>query len=108
MIEKGHAFIWCDEAVVYEVVPPIRWKRTFMVRRAMLQGAFVPVVDPTFGARDFAKSFVAVSVYTAALPVALVLGHHRFMALVVKLFYHLGSLLAVLGINPIKEPYVTE
>ena len=108
MIEKGHAFIWCNEAVVYEVVPPVRWKRTFMVRRALLQGRFVPVVDPAFGARAFAKSLIAVFVYTAALPVALILGHHRFMALVVKLFYHLGSLLALLGINPIKVPYVTE
>src|SRR5271157_640873 len=30
LIEKGHVFIWCNEAVVYEVVPPTRWDRTFM------------------------------------------------------------------------------
>jgi succinoglycan biosynthesis protein ExoM len=27
MIEKGHVFVWCNEAAVYEVIPPIRWKR---------------------------------------------------------------------------------
>ncbi len=41
MIEKGHSFIWCNEAVAYEVVPPIRWKRTFLLRRALLRGAAV-------------------------------------------------------------------
>jgi len=93
--------------VAYEVVPPIRWKRTFMLKRALLRGAMEPK-NPTFGVRDIAKSVVAVPAYTAALPLTLVLGHHRFMTLFVSLFDHLGKLLALLGINLIKEPYVTE
>ena len=107
MIDKGHKFIWCGEAVVYEVVPPIRWKRTFMLRRALLRGT-VSVLQPTFGAVDIAKALVAIPAYTVALPVALVLGHHRFMALLVRLCDHLGTLLSALGINPIREPYVTD
>ena len=107
MIEKGHVFIWCDEAVAYEVVPSIRWKRTFMLRRALLRGA-VTLVHPTFGARDIAKSVIAVPVYTAALPFALVLGQDTFMNLLVKLFDHLGKLLALVGMNPIRDPYVTD
>src|SRR5437660_5557151 len=107
MIEKGHVFIWCNEAVAYEAVPPIRWKRTFMLRRALLQGTD-SVVHPSFGTIDIAKSVIAVPAYMGALPFALVLGHHRFMTLLVKLFDHLGKLLALLGINPIREPYVTE
>jgi glycosyltransferase involved in cell wall biosynthesis len=107
MIEKGHVFIWCDEAVAYEVEPPTRWKRTFMLRRALLRGATSPL-HPTFGARNIAKSIIAVPVYTAALPFALMLGQHRFMDLLVRLFDHLGQLLACLGINPIKDPYVTD
>ena len=35
-IERGHCFIWCDEAVVFEVVPPSRWSRRFMIHRALL------------------------------------------------------------------------
>jgi len=107
MIEKGHSFIWCNEAVAYEVVPPIRWKRTFLLRRALLRGA-VSVVHPAFGPLQVAKSVIAVPVYAAALPFALVLGHHRFMTLLVKLTDHLGKLLSLLGINPIRESYVTE
>ena len=74
MIEKGHVFIWCNEATAYEVVPPIRWDRSFMVRKALLRGA-VTLVHPTFGARDIAISVVAVPLYLAALPLSIILGH---------------------------------
>jgi glycosyltransferase involved in cell wall biosynthesis len=107
MIDKGRVFIWCNEAVAFEVVPPIRWKRTFMLRRALLQGT-VSLLHPTFGALDIAKSVIAVPVYTAALPFALFLGQHRFMTCLVKLFDHAGRLIALLGINLIREPYVTD
>lgn len=107
MIEKGHVFIWCDEAVAFEVVPPIRWKRTFMLRRALLRGAN-SLAHPTFGARDIVKSLIAVPAYTVALPFAFLLGQHRFMTLLVSLFDHVGRLSAVLGVNPVREQYVTE
>jgi YdjC-like protein/Glycosyl transferase family 2 len=107
MIDKGCVFIWCDEAVAYEVVPPARWKRSFMLRRALLRGAIEPMT-PTFGPLNIAKSIVAVPAYAAALPFALVLGHHRFMSLLVSLFDHVGKLLALAGINPVREPYVTD
>jgi hypothetical protein len=106
MIDKGHKFVWCDEAGVSEAVPPVRWKRTVILRKMLLIGACY-TLHPT-GKFELFKSVVAVPVYAAALPFALILGHHRFMTLLVKLSYHLGILLALLGINPIREPYVTE
>jgi succinoglycan biosynthesis protein ExoM len=106
MIGKGHKFIWCEEAMAFEYVPPIRWKRTFMLKRALLRGK-ARLCHPTFGFSDIAKSVIAVPVYIVALPVALVMGQAKFMVLLVKLFDHLGKCLAVLGINPIRDPYVT-
>jgi succinoglycan biosynthesis protein ExoM len=105
-IEQGRNFIWCADAVAYEVVPPARWKRTYMLRKALLWGQSARL-QPSCGPLNIAKSFIAVPVYTVALPLAFVLGHHRFMTLLVKLFHHLGKLLALLGFNPIREPYVT-
>jgi succinoglycan biosynthesis protein ExoM len=107
MIEKGHVFIWCNEAVVYEIVPPIRWKRTFMLRRALLQGT-ASVLHPNVGLLDIAKSVLAIPAYIAALPFALVLGQHRFMTLLIKLCDHIGRVLGYLDINAIREAYVTE
>ena len=107
MIEQGHVFAWCNEALAYEVVPPIRWNRSFMLRRALLRGA-VSRVHPTSGASAVLKSAIAAPIYAAALPLALVMGQGRFMSCLVSLCDHLGRLLASLGINPISDAYVTD
>jgi len=106
-IERGHTFVWCNEAQVFEVIPPVRWNRMFMLRRALLQGS-VTVLHPTFRIRAALKSVIAVPLYSAALPFAFVLAHHTFMTLLIKLFNHIGQLLALLKINVISEPYVTD
>jgi succinoglycan biosynthesis protein ExoM len=107
MMQQGHAFIWCNEAVVYEVVPPARWKRSFLVRRALFRGVF-SVRNHDLPLPLIVKSLIAAPSYAALLPVALVLGQARFMNYVFKFSYHAGRLLAVLGFNPINRPYVSE
>jgi succinoglycan biosynthesis protein ExoM len=107
MIGSGYRFIWSAEAVVFETVPPVRWKRRFMLKRALFRGAHVPL-HPNFGMRDVIRSLVAVPAYSLMLPVALLLGQHRFMTLLVKLCDHLGLLLAVIGINRPHQAYITE
>ena len=107
MIEKGRVFVWCHEALAYEDVPPTRWKRTFMLRRALLRGATC-LRHPAFGGVDIAKSLVAIPTYLLTLPLALIAGQRWFMPCLVSLFDHLGRVLAALGINPVREPYVTE
>lgn len=106
MIEKGHVFIWSSEAVVFEVVPPTRWRRSFLLRRALLRGA-MNRLHPTFGVWSMAKSIVAVVLYSAALPFALFLGHDKVMILLVKTCDHLGKVLAFAGIQAMSDPYVT-
>lgn len=106
MIEKGYFFIWCDEAAAFEIVPPIRWNRMFLLKRALLRG-YTSLAHPTFAARDILISVVAAPAYLLALPFALVVGQGRFMSILVRLFDHVGRLLGCLGINPIREPYVT-
>jgi len=107
MIEKGHVFVWCNEAVAYEIVPAIRWQRSFMLRRALLRGK-ISLVHPTSRRIEILKSAMAVPVYAVALPFLLLLGQHQFMKYLVKTCDHAGRLLASVGINPIKEQYVTE
>jgi succinoglycan biosynthesis protein ExoM len=107
MIEKGHVFVWCGEALAYEIEPPSRWKRKFILRRALLRGR-ISIVHPGFGWRDIARSLVAIPAYTVALPFALVLGQGKFMSFLTRLFDHIGRLLALAGICPIKGSYVTE
>lgn len=103
MIEKGHKFVWCNEASVSEVVPPQRWKRTYFLRRALLRGqnerhslTFLSV----------GKSVIAVPIYAVLLPFLLLLGHHRFMGNLIKLMDHAGKLFAAMGLKPLGEKYL--
>jgi succinoglycan biosynthesis protein ExoM len=102
MIEKGHRFVWCDEAVAYEVVPPTRWSRRFMLSRALLRGKN-SLRHKKGRLKNLCKSGVAVSAYTLALPLLFVIGHHYFMRYLVKLADHSGRLLATVGLNPVSE-----
>jgi len=107
MIAKGHVFIWCNEAVAYEVVPPIRWTRTFMLKRALLRGT-IRMQHPTSRGRNIAKALIAVPSYTIAIPFSLVFGHHRFMYLLTRLCDHLASLMTFVGIKPIRSQLITD
>jgi succinoglycan biosynthesis protein ExoM len=102
MIDKGHTFIWCNEAPAYETVPPHRWKRRFLLKRALLRGK-ITFRHPTNRLSNIIKSVIAVPLYGIALPFLLILGHHLFMKYFVRLFDHLGRLLALINLNPIKE-----
>jgi len=102
MMEHGHRFIWCDEAVVYEVVPPIRWSRRFMIHRALFRGRNT-FRHRKHRLRNLLRSVIAVPAYALALPVLLLAGHHYFMKYLVKLADHLGRLLASVGLNPVTE-----
>jgi len=107
MIAKGYVFIWCDEAVAYEVVPPVRWTRTFMLKRALLRGT-IGMQHPTSRRRRIAKAVIAVPVYAIALPFSLALGHHRFMNLLIRLCDHSASLLTFVGIKPVRNQLITD
>lgn len=102
MIQRGNHFIWCNEAIAYEIVPPSRWTRRFMIHRALLRGRNT-IRHHQNRVRNLLKSLVAVPAYALALPVLFLAGQHRFMKYLVKLADHLGRLLASVGINPATE-----
>ncbi len=106
-IEEGHIFIWSAEAEAFETVPPARWKRMYLLKKGLLRGA-TAALQPSCGIASITKSMIAIPLYAVALPFALLVGHHRFMEILVKLSDHAGKLLAVMGINPIREEYVSE
>lgn len=106
-LEEGRMFVWCAEAPVFEVIPPARWRRSYYLRKALLQGVNA-AQQPNCDAVSITKSVVAVPLYLCLLPMALIAGQHRFMTLLVKLCDHAGKLLYRMKINPIREEYVSE
>jgi len=106
-IDEGYSFIWCAEAEAFEVVPPSRWKRTYLIKKALHRGA-TAALQPNCGFVGVTKSVIAVPLYILALPCALLGGQHHFLTLLVKLCDHLGKLLMLVGINPIRAEYVSD
>jgi glycosyltransferase involved in cell wall biosynthesis len=106
-IENGRTFIWCHEAPVYEVVPAVRWKRGFLVRRALFRGIFAQRNHGLQPLRVL-QAVISAPVYAVALPLALAFGQAKFMTCVFKLSYHVGRLFALFGFNPIRQTYVSD
>lgn len=94
--EGGFKFVWCDEAVVHEVVPAYRCTLKFLIRRAVLRGSIFPKQSAP-RTKNVLKSVVAVPSYAAALPFLAVIGHHLFYTYLVKLLEHASRLLALAG-----------
>jgi cellulose synthase/poly-beta-1,6-N-acetylglucosamine synthase-like glycosyltransferase len=102
MTGLGYVFRWCNEATVYETVPPSRWRRSYMLKRAMLRGRNI-LKHPVRRSRRLATSVVAVPIYSVILLPTLLFGQQCFMKYCIKLCDHLGRLLAVVGINPVRD-----
>jgi succinoglycan biosynthesis protein ExoM len=102
MNEKGHTFVWCKEAIIFEVVPPTRWSRSFLLKRAFLRGR-ISLRHPGSRLRRIAKSVIAVPCYLLGLPFLFLVGQHAFMKYLVRLCDHLGRLLALVHLNPVRE-----
>ncbi len=107
MIEEGYIFVWCDEALTNEIIPAVRCKRSYVLKRALLNGKFA-LMHPDSDFFDILKSVVAIAVYTVALPFLLLLGQHIFMRYMVKIFNHLSMLLMFFGLDPIKDQHTAQ
>ena len=108
MNQQGHNFVWCNDAPVYEIVTPDRFKKFYFLRRAFVQGnisffyyeenrVFPKIVYTAI------KSGIAFISYTGILAFAYLLGVHPFMKYLIKDVHHVSRLLALLGLVKVKE-----
>ncbi len=104
-ISHGRVFVWCAEAPVVETVPPQRWRRTVMLKRAFLRGKMA-LKSADSKVLSVLTSVFAVALYALCLPLLLVLGHHLFMRYLISTCDHLGKLLAFFAIDIVRQQYV--
>lgn len=100
MMTKGYIFSWCNEGVVWEHVPPERCTRSYFIKRALLRGT---INSKKSSVKGVLKSFFALTIYTLALPVLFLAGHHLFMKYLIKNLDHIGKVLGVMGLNLVKQ-----
>lgn len=102
MVEKGCEFVWCDEAVVYEVVPSSRCTRSYLLKRALLRGSNFSK-HPTDRIKNGATSLIAVPCYALSLPILALFGQHVFLKYLIKLLDHASRLLAFVGLKLVTQ-----
>src|SRR5579884_4163435 len=98
LIEQGRVFVWCEEAVVFEVVPPSRCQLSYLLKRALMRGSKFHG-HPVNRMKNIAKSLIAVPAYVIALPFVALLGVHVFIKYLIKLCDHFARLLGFVGIE---------
>jgi len=97
-MEQGRVFIWCEEAVVFEAVPPSRCRLSYLFKRALMRGSTFHK-RPVNRMKNTVKSLIAFPTYIIALPFVALLGAHVFVKYLIKLCDHLSRLLGFAGIE---------
>ena len=102
-MDSGKIFVWCNEAPVYETVPPDRFRMSYFLKRAFLQGNVSIHYQGTMNsiqekARTCMKSIAATIIYTAMLPFTALAGRHLLMKYLIKDTYHVSRLLGIFGL----------
>ena len=101
---RGCQFVAIEEAPVFEVVPPVRWTRTYWIKRALVNG-FNAARYATGGMSKTKqivltmKSALGTMIYALMLPVCACLGHHRMIICLEKGCYHLSRTCASFGVE---------
>lgn len=108
LIDKGYAFVWCDEAIVYEEVPADRLTLTYFMKRSRLIGfmSYYYYKDTRSSIKniiEFFKSCVALVIYLILLPLFLAWGYHHFANLMIRIHYHKAIIMTFMGALKIEK-----
>lgn len=101
-VKQGKIFTWCNEAPIYETVPPERMNRSYFLKRALLRGVVNAKSQP-FNVLGTLKSIIALIIYLILLPIMLLAGNNYFMTYLIKSCDHIGKVLSIFGVDAIKE-----
>jgi succinoglycan biosynthesis protein ExoM len=103
---KGKTFVWCDEAIAYETIPPERWNANFYIKRYFRTGT----INGERVGRDKFSGITSLLKYTVAIPIWMLIffyflpfGRHKWFQPILKLVYFSGSILAFCGVSLLRE-----
>ena len=107
-MRAGCKFVAVNEAPVYEIVPPERFKKSYYLKRALVNGfnSYKNTTDQRHGfsrVTNPIRSSVALMIYALGIPFCACLGTHIIMRILEKSFHHFSHLLAMGGIELVKK-----
>ena len=100
-LRNGRVFVWCDEAVAYEAVPPERWRAGFYVKRLWRSGTISGewVRQGRLSSTLVARNLVGLIACAVAVPVSVLLPKHIRVRVAQKLAYCAGVVTAYFGFS---------
>ena len=98
ILQEGHVAVWCDDAAVFEIQRPERFRVDYFLKRALLRGNVSLRLQP-HPLLMAAKSSVALMIYTLLLPVFAVVRHDLLIKFLIKECDHIGKLMAACRID---------
>lgn len=94
MIHDGKSFVWCNEAVVFETVPPERWEKSFYLKKYIQMGGRMGEIVGTWPlklkCKWFVKAIFSISFYSVVLPFSFLGGQHVLMKCIFKDLYYIS------------------
>jgi glycosyltransferase involved in cell wall biosynthesis len=104
-LQKGRVFVWCDDAVAYEAVPPERWKGAFHIKRLWRSGTINGewIRDGRLPSNLVVWNLLELGVCAVVTPVSLVLPKHFRMRIAQKFAYSGGLVTAYLGFSILRD-----
>lgn len=105
LMSKGFVFVWCNEAVVYETVPPERWEKSFIKKKYIRFGGLGGEKARTWPHKYLLllKANIAFALYLFLLPFSIIGGHHVFMKNYVKVLYYFAWISGFFGVVLIRH-----
>jgi len=108
MMESGKVFVWCNEALAYETVPPERWTKSFYIQRDLriggLTGEKIRKQASKFRcAYCLMKSTVWCTIISVGLPLSRLLGEHIYVMAIEKVMYNFGVIFGIMGRTIIRD-----
>jgi succinoglycan biosynthesis protein ExoM len=104
-LDNKRVFIWCDEAVAYESVPPERWHASFYVRKYLrsgtVDGELMRTGELHWGA--VAKNLFILFGCLAVAPFSLGVPKHLRVRIIQKLAYCGGVVTAFAGFSVLRD-----
>jgi len=106
LANQGARFVWCQEAPVFEVIGPPRWKKTYYIRRSALNGTNSGRMlreDFSSSWPSVLRSALSVPVFLSFLPFALLFGQHVFIRDLCRVSYHFSRVCGFGGLPIVGE-----
>jgi succinoglycan biosynthesis protein ExoM len=104
-VHNGRVFVWCDEAVVTEAMPPERWTASFHIRRLWRSGTIAGEWMRTYRrpVAPVVRYAVGLAACVAVLPATLVLPKYARVRVAQKLAYFAGAIMAFSGFSLLRH-----